>query len=162
MKDEHAIPPSLLAETTLHELLALSRKKGTTLRQIKEALELTLLKIDVDRRQRRPYRGGRRSWLARVTSFAFPRTFATKAFAFARAVDPEQMTEEDLLRQAAAEAQAHNHICFTIEITDGPKTAAGREVEVQLQDAEAERLVGQILRLIEWRRAPAPGDTKAT
>ncbi|MFI5749070.1 hypothetical protein ACIBBE_24760 [Streptomyces sp. NPDC051644] len=153
MKDEHATLPSPLAETALREVLALTGTKGTTLRQIREAVELTLMRIDVDRRRRRPYSRGPRFWLAKVTSSAFPRAFATEASAALRAADPGQLTEEDLLRQAAAEAQAQNHVCFTVEITDGPKVAAGRQVEVQLQDADAERLAHRILRLVEWRRA---------
>lgn len=155
MKDEHATPPSLLAETALREVLALTGTDGTTLRQIREAVELTLMRIDVDRRRRRPCNRGPRSWLAKVTSFAFPRAFTTEASAAARAADPGKMTEDDLLHQAAAEAHAQNHLCFTAEITDGPKVAVGRQVEVQLQDADAERLAHQILRLIEWRRASA-------
>lgn len=161
MKDEHVTPLALPAETALRELLALCRKKGTTLPQITEAVELTLLEIDVDRRRRRPHGGGRRSWLAKATSFAFPRVFAPQKPLAAHVPAPEQMTEKELLHHAAAEGQAHNHICFTIEITDGPKTAVGREVEVQLQDAEAERLAAQILRLIAWRRKSASGGTTA-
>jgi hypothetical protein len=139
----------------------MTAKKDTTLRQIRETVELTLLRIDSDRRRRRPYGTGRRSWLAKVTSFAFPRVFVPRAAVAERAADPGQLTEEELVRQAEVEAQAHNHVCFTVEITEGPKTAAGREVEVQLQDDEAERLARQILRLIEWRRASAPGDPQA-
>ncbi|MFF4187081.1 hypothetical protein ACFYZ9_28205 [Streptomyces sp. NPDC001691] len=162
MRDEHATSSARLGETALRELLALSREKDTTLPQISEAVELILLKIDVDRRQRRPHGGGgRRSWLAKVTSFAFPRVFAPQTSVAAREPAPEQMTEEELLRHTAAVGQAHNHVCFTVEITDGPKTAAGRQVEVQLQDAEAERLAFQILRLIAWRQKSASGGTTA-
>ncbi|MGW0673584.1 hypothetical protein [Streptomyces sp. NPDC002746] len=161
MKDEHATPPALLAETALRELLALCQKKGTALPQITEAVELTLLKIDGDRRRRRPHGSGRRSCLAKVTSFAFPRVFAPQTPVAAHVPAPEQMTEEELLRRAAAEGQAHNHVCFTIEIMDGPKTAVGREVEVQLQDAEAERLAAQIMRLVAWRQKSASGGSTA-
>ncbi|MFJ4741238.1 hypothetical protein [Streptomyces sp. NPDC088775] len=98
MRNGHATPSALLAETALRELLDLSRKKGTALAQITEAAELSLLEIDIDRRQRRP-RGGGRPWLAKVTSFAFPRAFATQVFAAASASDPAQMTEEELLRR---------------------------------------------------------------
>jgi hypothetical protein len=157
----HATPSALLAETALRELLALSREKGAAFSEITEAVELSLLKIDVDRRRRRPHGGGRRSWLAKVTSFAFPRVFAPQAPVIARAPAPEQMAEEELLRHAAAQGRAHNHVCFTVEITDGPKTAVGRQVEVQLQDAEAERLADQILRLIAWRQHSASGGATA-
>ncbi|MGW0603933.1 hypothetical protein [Streptomyces sp. NPDC002640] len=160
MRSGHATPSALLAETALRELLTLSRGKGTTLAQITEAAELSLLEIDIDRRQRRP-RGSGHPWLAKVTSFAFPRAFATRVSAAARASAPEQMTEEELLRHATAEGQAHNHICFTAEITDGPKTAAGRQIEVQLPDTEAEKLANQILKLITWRQSSASEGTTA-
>lgn len=62
-------------------------------------------------------------WLARVTSFAFPRR------------------EGD-----------GNRLCFTVDITDGPKSAKGRKVEVQIPDTEAERLAGQIIGLAGRKR----------
>ncbi|MFI1225889.1 MULTISPECIES: hypothetical protein [unclassified Streptomyces] len=155
MKGKNLTTQALPAEAALRELLALSRQRNTTPAQITQAVEVALLKIDDDRRRCRPHGGGRRPLLARVTSFAFPRVFAPQPSAAAHAPAPKQMTEEDLLRHVAAEGRAHNHICFTVEITDGPKAMAGREVEVQVQDAEAEKLAGQILRLIAWRRDSA-------
>lgn len=68
-------------------------------------------------------------WLARVTSFAFPRTFATHWGDTGR-----------------------NYLCFTAEITTGSKNAVGREVEVQIPDEDAEKLARQILRIIQARK----------
>lgn len=57
-------------------------------------------------------------WLARVTSFSFPR--------------PHEQGER---------------LCFTVDITDGPKTAKGRKVEVQIPESDAVTLAEQILRM---------------
>ncbi|MFF2228658.1 hypothetical protein ACFVV7_35660 [Streptomyces globisporus] len=162
MNGANATAPVLPAETSLRELLDLCRREGTTLPQITRAIEQALLEIGDDCRQCDLHIGGRRRpCLATVTSFAFPRVFAPQAAAAVQAPAFAQMSEEDLLRQAAAEGQTHNHICFTVEVTHGPKTVVGREVEVQVQDAEAERLAAQILRLIAWRRNTSREGTTA-
>lgn len=62
-------------------------------------------------------------WLARVTSFAFPRR-----------------------------VNGDDRLCFTVDITDGAKSAKGRKVEVQIPDSEAERLARQILGLAGRKR----------
>lgn len=92
-------------------------------------------------------------WLATVTSFAFPRTFATSTVpsGFYRG-----MGTDEILRHATERAGQDHHVCFTARITDGPKTAAGREVEVQLQVDDAERLARQILRVVELHRTNTP------
>ena len=80
--------------------------------------------------------GARRAWLAKVTSFAFPRTFST---------GPLPKTDDaNVLLQAAAR---HHHVCFTVHITDGTKHAVGREVEVQLPADEAMKLGQQMVRV---------------
>lgn len=77
-----------------------------------------------------------RKWLAKVTSFAFPRTFST---------GPLPKTDDvDVLMDAG---RPHHHVCFTVQITDGGKHAVGREVEVQLPAADAIRLGQQMLRI---------------
>lgn len=77
-----------------------------------------------------------RAWLAKVTSFAFPRTFST---------GPLPKTRDlDVLMQAG---RRHHHICFTVQITDGTKQAVGREVEVQLPADEAIKLGQQMVRI---------------
>lgn len=69
------------------------------------------------------------NWLAKATSFTYPRQFAGEWGA-----DPDP------------------HLCMQIEITDGPKAARDRYIEIQLPDNEAERLAKQILDMIEHRR----------
>jgi hypothetical protein len=69
------------------------------------------------------------NWLARATSFTYPRQFAGEWGA-----DPDP------------------HLCMQIEITDGPKAARDRYIEIQMPDDEAERLATQILRMVERRR----------
>ncbi|MFD7661307.1 hypothetical protein [Streptomyces sp. NPDC059788] len=69
----------------------------------------------------------RRAWLAKVTSFAFPCTF-TRSWG------------------------AEHHVRFTVVVTDGGKTAIGREVEVQMPVADAERLGQQMLRIAAHQR----------
>lgn len=96
----------------------------------------------------------KRRWLAKVTSFAFPRTFAVGPMPQAR----DFPDLESHLRAVGEAAKKEHHICFTAEITvGGGKKAVGREVEVQIPDEDAERLAHQILRLIEWRKKAYPG-----
>ena len=77
-----------------------------------------------------------RAWLAKVTSFAFPRTFST---------GPLPKTNDlDVLAEAG---RRHHHVCFTVQITDGTKHAVGREVEVQIPADEAIKLGQQMTRV---------------
>lgn len=69
------------------------------------------------------------NWSAKVTSFTYPRQFAGEWGA-----DPDP------------------HLCMQIEITDGPKAARDRYIEIQLPDDEAERLAKQILDMVEARK----------
>lgn len=69
------------------------------------------------------------SWLAKVGSFCYPRRFAGKWGG-----DPDP------------------HLCIQIEVTDGPKAARDRYVEIQMTDDEAERLARQILSMVEGRK----------
>ncbi|MFE7116559.1 DUF6221 family protein [Streptomyces sp. NPDC057654] len=71
----------------------------------------------------------RPAWLAKVTSFAFRRTVTRS-------------------RQEAAE----HHVCFTVVVTIGGETAIGREAEVQMPIADAERLGQQMLRIATYQR----------
>jgi hypothetical protein len=77
-----------------------------------------------------------RTWLAKVTSFAFPRTFST---------GPLPKTDDANVLIAAG--ARHHHVCFTVQITDGSKQATGREVEVQIPTAEAMKLGQQMVRV---------------
>ncbi len=77
-----------------------------------------------------------RAWLAKVTSFAFPRTFST---------GPLPKTDDvDVLMEAG---RRHHHVCFTVQITDGTKRTVGREVEVQIPADDAIRLGQQMVRI---------------
>jgi hypothetical protein len=77
-----------------------------------------------------------RAWLAKVTSFAFPRTFSTGPL--------PQTSDIAVLMEAG---RRHHHVCFTVQITDGTKHAVGREVEVQVQADEAMKLGQQMVRV---------------
>jgi hypothetical protein len=77
-----------------------------------------------------------RAWLAKVTSFAFPRTFST---------GPLPKTND--LTVLADAGRRHHHVCFTVQITDGTKHSVGREVEVQIQADEALKLGQQMVRI---------------
>lgn len=87
-----------------------------------------------------------RAWLAKVTSFAFPRTFST---------GPLPKTDDIDVLMAAG--RRHHHVCFTVQITDGTKHAVGREVEVQLQADDAMKLGQQMVR-IATALLPASGE----
>lgn len=75
-------------------------------------------------------------WLAKVTSFAFPRTFSTGP-----------LPETDDIAVLLEAGRRHHHVCFTVRITDGTKHAIGREVEVQIPADEAIKLGQQMVRV---------------
>ncbi|MEU7435707.1 hypothetical protein AB0B07_33440 [Streptomyces sioyaensis] len=84
-----------------------------------------------------------RAWLAKVTSFAFPRSFAV-------GTPPLAKDYPDLAAHLAAAAEyaaKEHHVCFTIQIIDGTKHATGREVEVQVPAADAMKLGQQMVRI---------------
>lgn len=97
-------------------------------------------------RQRAAERRVGRRWLAKVTSFGFPRTFSTGPLPRTGGI------VEDILSEAVGR---HHHVCFTVEITDGGARAVGREVEVQVPADEAMRLGQQMIR-IATALLPAP------
>lgn len=84
----------------------------------------------------------RRAWLAKVTSFAFPRTFST---------EPLPATNDVAVLLEAG--RRHHHVCFTVEITDGTKHAVGRQVEIQVPADDALRLSQQMARIAEHQLA---------
>ncbi|MFJ2279184.1 hypothetical protein ACIOEZ_34110 [Streptomyces sp. NPDC087866] len=120
-----AAAPPVLAETAvrrLHELLDAS----ADLDDVREVAATAVALLNMHQRNRP---GRKRAWLAKVTSFAFPRTFAT----------------------AWGDTGEH-YVCFTGAITKGGKHAVGREIEVQLPLDDAERLGQQMLRMVEFQR----------
>jgi hypothetical protein len=88
----------------------------------------------------------RRAWLAKVTSFAFPRTFSTGPL-------PET-SDPAVLKEAG---RRHLHVCFAVEITHGGKGAIGRQVEIQIPADDALRLSQQMARIAEHQLASYRG-----
>ncbi|WP_399559417.1 hypothetical protein [Streptomyces chartreusis] len=123
--DVLAAAPPVLAETAtrrIHELL----EDGADLDDVRQVATTAVALLNMHRRNRP---GRKRAWLAKVTSFAFPRTFAT----------------------AWGDTGEH-YVCFTASITKGGKQAVGREIELQLPVEDAERLGQQMLRMVEFQR----------
>jgi hypothetical protein len=111
-----SVPPYLIAEDVLSRIAALPDVPE----EILGLVHVAEARISMARRSRpRTPRG--RGWLAKVTSFTFPRTFA-------------QAWGDD----------GQQHLCFTVEVTDGGRAALGRQIEVQVPLSEAERLGKQM------------------
>ncbi|THA29149.1 hypothetical protein E6R18_24880 [Streptomyces sp. A1277] len=126
--DVLAAAPPVLAEAAIrriHELL----EAGADSVEVHEVATTSVALLNMHQRNRP---GRKRVWLAKVTSFAFPRTFAT----------------------AWGNAGEH-YVCFTGSITKGGKQAVGREIEVQVTVDDAERLGQQMLRMVEFQRGQA-------
>lgn len=92
----------------------------------------------------------RREWLAKVVTFAFPRTFS---------VGPLPATDDTGLLLAAARNQ--HHVCFKVQLTAASKDDVGREVVVQVQADDAIRLGHQMIRVANFL-LPAPGEGEQT
>jgi hypothetical protein len=136
--DVLAASPTVLAETALrqvHELLT----SGASVEDVRQVATTAVALLNMHQRTRPSLR---RRWLAKVTSFTFPRTFST---------GPLPATADvATLRDAA---RRHLHVCFTVQITDGTKQAVGREVEVQVPADDALRLGQQMARIAEHQLA---------
>lgn len=89
-----------------------------------------------------------RDWLAKVTSIAFPRSFAVGTPPMAK----DYPNLEAHLTACTEYAAKEHHVCFTAQITDGTKHAIGREVEVQIPAAEAMKLGQQMVRVATYLR----------
>lgn len=132
--DVLAAAPPVLAETAIrrvHELL----EAGANTADIYELVETSVALLNMHQRNRP---GRKRAWLAKVTSFAFPRTFAT-----------------------AWGNTGEHYVCFTGSITKGGKHAVGREIEVQLPVDDAERLGQQMLRMVKFQRGQTTQTSRA-
>ncbi|WP_327259951.1 hypothetical protein [Streptomyces sp. NBC_01240] len=125
-EDLLAVHPAAIAEAALRQIHDLADQAA--LDEIRSVAVMAVASIDMHRRSQSGRARGR-AWLAKMTSAAFPRCFTA------------QWNEP-----------AKNHLCFTVQITEGVKNVIGRPVEVQVPDEDAERLARQILRLIEWRK----------
>lgn len=147
VEDVIATPTSMLAEASLRQILAMAAN-GSDVDAICHEAELTISQIDM-RRRLRTGRDRRRTWLAKVTSFAFPRSFAVGI--------PPQATDyptvEEHMAAAAEYAKREHHVCFTVEITDGIKDSIGRQVEVQVPADDALRFGPQMVRIGEYQLA---------
>lgn len=136
-----AASTSMLAETALRQIHELTTA-GAAHEEIHEVAVTSVALLNLQQ-QAKSRRGRKRQWLAKVTSFTFPRTFST---------GPLPKTDDiDVLLKAG---RRHHHVCFTVQITDGGKHAVGREVEVQLPADEAMRLGPQMVRIAEYQLAP--------
>ena len=139
--DVLAAAPPVLAEAAIrriHELL----EAGANTADIYELVETSVALLNMHQRNRP---GRKRAWLAKVTSFAFPRTFAT-----------------------AWGNTGEHYVCFTGSITKGGKHAVGREIEVAvLEGAEGVRasLPGardtQMLRMVKFQRGQTTQTSRA-
>lgn len=126
-EDLLAVHPGAIAEAALRHILDLAQDEDG-FKGVRDIATMAVASIDMHRRGRRGS-SRRRLWLAKVTSFAFPRCFTA------------QWGEP-----------ARNHVCFTVELSEASKKAVGCAVEVQLPDADAERLARQMLRIVESRK----------
>lgn len=123
--DVLAAAPPVLAEAAIRRVYELLEAEADTA-DIHEVVTTSVALLNMHQRNRP---GRKRAWLAKVTSFAFPRTFAT-----------------------AWGSTGEHYVCFTASITKGGKQAVGREIELQLPVEDAERLAQQMLRMVEFQR----------
>lgn len=132
--DVLAAAPPVLAEAAIrrvHELI----EAGADSADVHKVVTTSVALLNMHQRNRP---GRKRAWLAKVTSFAFPRTFAT----------------------AWGDTGEH-YVCFTGSITKGGKQAVGREIEVQLPVDDAERLGKQMLSMVEFQRGQTTQTSRA-
>lgn len=145
-------PTSATAEAALQRIAAYLDQTPDAVHTVRDVVDVALARIHMAR-QMRPSRRAR-VWLAKVTSFAFPRTFATSD----KPPAPDAYaTDEEFIAASAAWGRKHHHLCFTAQITEGGKAAVGRQVEIQMPIDDAERLAHQMLRMVAVVRRMHPG-----
>ncbi|MDK0525042.1 hypothetical protein [Streptomyces sp. ML-6] len=132
--DVLAAAPPVLAEVAIRQVHGLL-EAGADTADVREVVATSVALLNMHQRNRP---GRKRAWLAKVTSFAFPRTFAT----------------------AWGDAGEH-YVCFTGSITKGGKQAVGREIELQLPVEDAERLGQQMLRVVQFQRGQTAQTSRA-
>lgn len=139
-ESEPDIPRYEIAERALAEIeQTLEHMEGSDwsytrpAKDIRHVVELAKARLRMmSLRRRRP--GSR--WIGQVTSFSWPRKFAGEWGG-----DPDP------------------HLCFMVDITDGPQTARDKRIEVHVSEGEAERLAHQILDMAASRKkATAKGE----
>lgn len=130
--DLRATAPAVLAAESLRAIRDLAARPDVTVDEIRETAELAVTRLDfvTDSRAKN---GKRYRWLAKVTSFAFPRTFSTGPLADA----PESSRD-------------HHHVCFTIQVTrGGGQATVDRDIEVQVPADKAIQLGQQMVRIAQ-------------
>ncbi|MGP3738001.1 hypothetical protein ACTWJ9_33365 (plasmid) [Streptomyces sp. GDS52] len=156
IEDVFAAPTSLTAETALRQINHLLAN-GASPEDVRGVVVSAIARIDMMRRSRPPRQSGRkRRWLARLTSAAFPRSFAVGTPPMAK----DYPDLEAHLAAAAEYAAKEHHVCFTIEITDGGAGATGREIEVQVPADDALRFGPQMVRIADFQLASNPARRK--
>ena len=130
--------PAVLASEALRAIRDMAERPGASVDDIREVADLALTRLSLAGRFRDRTRQ-RIQWLAKVTSFAFPRTFYVGALP--QTDDPATLLEA---------ARRQHHVCFTVQITQGGgKDARHREVEVQVPADKAMQLGQQIVRIAQ-------------
>ncbi|MBP5918704.1 hypothetical protein F3K34_43760 [Streptomyces sp. LBUM 1486] len=146
--DVLAAAPSVLAETALRQVEKLLTD-GASSKDISDVATTAVALLDMHQRARVD-RSRKRRWLAKVTSFAFPRTFSTGP-----------LPKTDDLSVLLSAGRRHHHVCVTVQITEGGKHAVGREVEVQIPADQAIKLGRQMVR-VATALLPAPSEGEQT
>lgn len=136
--DFRAIAPAVFATESLRTLRDLAAQPGTTVDELRQTAELALKRLDF-LTGTIPHGGLRYPWFAKLTGFAFPRSFSSGPLA-----------------GAPGRSREHRQVCFTVKITRGGGAhARGRDVEVQVPAAEALKLGQQLVRLAQTVGLPA-------
>lgn len=152
--DLRATAPAVLAAESLRAIRDLASQPGVSVDQIRETAELAVTRLDFVTASR-AHSGKRFRWLAKVTSFGFPRTFSTGPLAG----DPESSRD-------------HHHVCFTVQVTrGGGQATVDRDIEVQVPADRAMQLGQQLVRIAQSfgpsvlpaaarRRVPSPSERR--
>ena len=110
----------------------MAARPGVSVDDIRETAELALTRLDFVTASR-ARNGKRYRWLAKVTSFAFPRTFSTGPLA-----------------DAPQSSRDHHHVCFTVQVTrGGGQATVDRDIEVQVPADKAIQLGQQMVRIAQ-------------
>jgi hypothetical protein len=130
--DFRATSPNVFAAESLRTLCELAAQPGTTVDELRDAAELAAKRLTF-LTGTLPHAGVRYPWLAKLTGFAFPRSFSSGPLA-----------------GVPGRSREHHQVCFTVQITSGGGAIArARNVEVQVPAAEALKLGQQLVRLAQ-------------
>lgn len=136
-EDFLATPRALLMEDVLGSVRAMAKLPNPPIDDIRKTLDLAHARLEMLGRRRPGRTRERFAWLAKVTSFAFPRTFFTAP------------------RGVEHPPREHQRVCFTVEVTEGGgRQGVGREIEVQLPLADAMKFGAQMVRVAQQLATP--------